>query len=233
MRKKSTVFTILLVATTLFPAFSIAQIGLSLRYFQPVQNAWVLENTTDQNDQQDLLRNGYSIGIDYRFFLEGVRIEFLPELSFQQSFYRPVSEAEFSTTGLGLSVHTNFYLFDLQGDCGCPTFSKQGSFFSKGFFVQVSPGVLFQFQNIEGINNNTDINSSAIAFRLGLGAGLDIGISDRFTITPLAGIHWLPSLSWDGLGELVENSLPWQPQNTSVSQLNWNAGLRVGYRLRY
>jgi len=220
----------LLLALGFLPGTTHGQLGLNFRYQQPLNEPWVLQSTTDQSGQQVLLKNGYLIGIDYRFFLEGVRIEFMPELSFQQSFYESIPEADFRTAGLGLALHTNFYLFDLQGDCGCPTFSKQGSFLSKGLFFSLSPGLLIQRQQIE--NPALELNSNTLAFTAGAGIGLDIGLSYRFTLTPRAGVQWIPSLSWDGLDQMEPNGIPWQPLDASPTQWNWQAGLRLGYRFQ-
>ncbi len=214
----------------LLPDWTHAQLGISFRYQQPLNDSWILQSSTDQTGQQVLLKNGYQIGIDYRLFLEGVRIEFLPEFRFQKSSYESVPEADFSTNAWGLAVPTNFYLLDLQGDCGCPTFSKQGSFLSKGLFVYLSPGLLFQQQRID--SPDLTWRSNALAFTAEAGIGLDIGLSYRFTLTPRAGLQWIPSLAWDGLNEMISNGIPWQAVDASPDQWNWQAGLRLEYRFR-
>jgi hypothetical protein len=212
----------------LLPGRTDAQLGINFWYQQPLNEGWVLQSSTDQTGQQVLLKSGYRIGIDYRFFLEGVRIEFMPEVSFQSSFYESVPEADFSTYALGLVLHTNFYLLDLQGDCGCPTFSKQGSFLSKGLFVFLSPGVLFQQQRID--SPDLELGTNTLAFTSGAGIGLDIGLSYRFTLTPRVGILWIPSLAWDGLNEMEPKGIPWQAVDASPDQWHWQGGLRLEYR---
>ncbi len=217
---------------SLLPQKSQAQLGLNLRYLGPIEAGWVLQNNTDQSGQEVLLNQGYEFGVDYWLYLEGLRIEFLPEITYSHLSIQNIPEADLKSRGLGVHLNTNIYVFDLQGDCGCPTFSKQGSFFSKGFFIQLSPGLLYQNQQINGTDSEVSISSNSLAFSLGAAFGLDIGLSDRFTLTPIGGIRWLPSVPWEGLNELESNGIPWRPLEADPALLLWQAGLRFGFRFR-
>ena len=94
-----------------------------------------------------------------------------------------------------LSFNTDIYIFDFEGDCNCPTFSKQGGYFQKSFFVELTPGMDIQFFEMEPIVG-IDFSDTALTFRIGLGAGFDFGVSDMLTITPLVGMNWSSSPSW-------------------------------------
>lgn len=85
----------------------------------------------------------------------------------------------------GFQFKTNIYLFDFGGDCDCPTFGKQGAQLQKGFFLQLSPGyTYYQTENIfaSEAQKNT-------GFTLGAGMGLDIGLSNLLTLTPLVAVR--------------------------------------------
>lgn len=140
---------------------------------------------------------GWQVGLNYWFRLRKRRIEFAPELSyarFQMNFETGILEH----AAIGFHFNTDFYVFDLAGDCNCPTFSKDGNFFSKGFFVELSPGVTVvsnQVQSTGTIAENTE--GTDVAFGGAVGAGLDLGFSDLFTITPLVRLHYYPDFDWD------------------------------------
>lgn len=163
------------------------------------------------------LGTGYSFGIDYWFRLPDKRIEFLPELN--------VSFAEEQGTNLTFEnnfysfyFNTHIYLFDLASDCDCPTFSKQNDFLKKGFFLAVSPGI--SYVNSSLTLNEIQSEDTMVAFSIGGGIGIDIGVSDLFTVTPMAGIRYFPNASW----ELLNTEL-----SSAITQ--FNVGLRLGFRL--
>jgi len=180
------------------------------------------------------LGNAWAVGLDYWIPLGQTRIDLLPELNFGRSVQTlniigiPY---EFSQNAFSLFLNTNFYLLDLEGDCDCPTFSKSGDFFQKGFFLQVSPGVSY-FQHSIQIQESTVVNieEDAFAFSVGIGAGLDIGLSDFLTLTPMAGFRYYFPSEWAGLEKLFITAEP-DPlfETESAIQQFW-AGLRLGIR---
>jgi hypothetical protein len=140
---------------------------------------------------------GWQAGIDYWFRLKKRRIEFAPELTYSQ-FNQSSQNDDFSLRQFGLHFNVDVYIFDLAGDCNCPTFSKDGNLFSKGFFLEVSPGAMF-------VNNKMEKESTLVPFNVfhyknswapggSIGAGLDLGFSDLFTITPLVRFHYYPRI---------------------------------------
>ncbi len=180
------------------------------------------------------LGNGWAVGVDYWIPLGQTRIDLLPELNFgrsEQTLEFAGIPHEFTQNAFNFYLNTNFYILDLEGDCDCPTFSKSGDFFQKGFFLQVSPGVsYFQYAIQTQESTSVNIEDNALAFSIGAGAGLDIGLSDVLTLTPMAGFRYYFSSEWAGLEAVFPSpeGLPIQTES-SIEQL-W-AGLRLGIRL--
>jgi hypothetical protein len=109
-------------------------------------------------------------------------VEFMPTL-----YYGFAKFSLDNTRGLheaGFQLKTNIYLFDFGGDCDCPTFGKQGPQLQKGFFLQLSPG--YAFYHAEGIFGQAQNNTG---FTLGAGMGLDIGLSNLLTLTPIVAVR--------------------------------------------
>ena len=213
---------LLFVFTMLFFQNAYAQVGLSAGFKMMNASAWT-DFLNQKNQSNSSNYQGISVGLDYWFRLEKKRIEFFPTLSYekyQQNF--GLSKDEINT--LNFYFNTNIYFFDFEGDCNCPTFSKGGKVFEKGFFIQVSPGVsYFTTKFATATDDTTDKN---LNFGLGIGAGLDIGISDFFTVTPLVRYTWLPSVTREELA--LVNELPNDALDTDISQ--FFVGIRLGLR---
>lgn len=194
-----------------------AQIGINAGYQINETDSWISENTA-----QSVVANGYKAGIDYWFRLKNKRIEFTPELSY--AFYKSLSStgsADYKVEFFNFQLNTNIYLLDLLNDCNCPTFSKQNNFIQKGFFIRVAPGVsLPRFQQTR---LDLDANSGDLQPMLALGLGLDIGLSDLLTISPILTANYLPNVEWRGPDPLAMNA-----PNADFWQIN--AGIRLGFR---
>lgn len=207
-----------------------AQLGVTARYQFPDAENWVLLTDPGDRNRTKLLGNGYSIGLDYWFRMKNTRIEFLPEINFSHFLFIEANEARLDAAWLGFYFNTNFYLFDLKGDCDCPTFSKTGSAAKKGFFVQLSPGISWLNHRIRLPEDET-IRSSSAAFSIGLGLGFDIGLSDLITFTPMGSLRYFPTAEWDDLSRVAvsdadEFSVPGEQTNI----LMWQVGARLGFR---
>ncbi len=175
-------------------------------------------STVDQ-----VLSSSQEIHLDYWMRLRDTRIEFYPYLSYHQAA-TDIAGTDFQLRQIGAGINTHIYLFDLIGDCDCPTFSKQGGFFKKGFFFMAGAGVDYSEKGYDG--DYADGNLDAVFHG---GMGLDIGINDLLTLTPLLQIQYYPDMSGHDLGpQFGRENLNY---STSLTQLQF--GLRLGIRLDY
>lgn len=211
-----------------------AQIGFNGSYRFNKANDWVL--SAGSSPQIELLGEGPAFGVDYWFRLKNYRIEFLPELNI--GLYK-ADLGQNITTKVGLAslfFNTHFYLFDMKGDCDCPTFSKQGPKLEKGFYLELSPGLSWIHKKVVDAEGSEPeaLQHKSFSPSIGIGAGLDIGISDLVTVTPHIGYRYYPSVAWSGLSgitSLFEETYTLSSETTAISQLY--AGLRLGLRLDY
>ncbi len=176
--------------------------------------------------QEPALGDGLSVGVDYWFRLKNYRVEFLPEVNFSRFQQANISH-EYNLSAFSLFANVHLYPFDFLGDCDCPTWSKQGNFLQKGFFVQISPGVSYLQQTIE--TESFPLKSNATALSLGGGIGFDIGIADLVTLSPIAGARYYLSAPWDGLSGVSPDSA--KPTESTV--LQFFTGIRLGFRFDY
>jgi len=188
-----------------------AQFGINVGYQINQSEGWIPSGATEP-----IVSNGYKAGIDYWFRLKQKRIEFTPEVSyaFYESAYLPEMTND-RVAFFSLQINTQFYLLDLLNDCNCPTFSKQNNFFKKGFFLRLSPG-LTRLHWASGWGK--------VQPTLGMGIGLDIGVSDLLTISPLLTFRYLPKLEWAPV-------IPPQIHGAAANFWQFSPGLRLGFRL--
>lgn len=131
---------------------------------------------------------GYELAVNYWFRLPKQRVEFLPTLYYAQSsddWSSPDDNVYLKEFGAQLKM--NLYPFDFLGDCDCPTFGKQGPQLEKGFFLQLAGGYSFYQGDFD-----VEVASPIIegnGFNFGGGIGMDIGISNLLTITPIASVR--------------------------------------------
>jgi hypothetical protein len=209
-----------------------AQVGLSTQYLSGSADNWTYQASETGSETIELPGTGWQAGIDYWFRLKNTRIEFLPTLAYSQQTQDIAStfaSLETEARALHFFFNTNIYLFDLKGDCDCPTFSKQGPSLQKGFYLQVSPGYsLYNFELQDAFSDETYEDNDS-AFSIGLGLGIDLGISDFMTITPQIGARYYPSLSWETLDGTDKLTFP-EGIAAEDSMLQYYAGLRLGFR---
>jgi hypothetical protein len=208
------------------------QFGMSFRY-----------NMNDASEWNDFLAQQYSIqttkvhnpsfevSFDYWMRLKNYRIEFFPEIYYNTSSSELILSLDghnFTSNNIGFNANVSFYLFDLEGDCDCPTFSKQGTFFSKGFYLQFSPGITYSsFSQEQSIKQS----ASTISYKIGFGAGIDIGLTNLFTITPHIRYNIFPSVTWDEFQEFHIEPSPDIDNSSGLSQIQF--GIRLGFRPDY
>lgn len=168
---------------------------------------------------EDFHRNGFAVGLEYWFRLKKYRVEFFPGIWYNHRQEYTVDVLSLPDQGdfihasnyFSLQLATTFYPLDFEGDCNCPTFSKQGNLIKKGFFLQVVPelGLFNGTTNTVTIAGPVETTSSSYLFAMGIGAGLDIGITDLITISPIFRLTYYPSVDWEDFsagGELGTSS---------------------------
>ncbi len=225
---KNSIFTFLLAL--LFTTSSYSQIGFSIAYKDLSANNWenlIANYNVSVENGVSPLREGTDFALDYWFRLKKRRVEFHPELSYSR-FIRNSSEVELKSGMINFSFHTNIYPFDFGEDCNCPTFSKGGSFVEKGLFLQVSPAVSYlnnSFKDDSGEEKNSDL-----AYGIGLGVGLDFGLSDFITITPMIRYSYMVDAEWKDLDQHLNIDAPDAANKNVTNFSTLYFGLRLGFR---
>lgn len=199
-----------------------AQIGISGAYKTLAADDWDRYTHTAFDDHSSPA-SGYTAALNYWFRLKNHRIEFLPEISYEK-YEASARTSSLEHRILGFYFNTNLYPFDFKGDCDCPTWSKSGNFFSKGFFIQLSPGVQ-HFRN--HFITDQSYEDETMGWTLGAGAGIDLGITDFLTITPLIKTYYSPNINWENLPDLDSDPVS---ADSSIRQLY--AGLKLGFRFK-
>lgn len=203
----------LLLGLIAFPAS--AQWGVNVRYLNG--NAEIL-------DRENISQDGMHASLEYHFRLSEKRLEFHPGAGYRFSF--PSSEKDGNIKAWDVDLAASVYPFDFGGDCDCPTFSKEGNLVKKGFFLELIPGMSYQL--LSRLRSQPDdpsrlpIKSKNFVFKMGGAAGLDIGLTENYTLTPLISATWLSASEWDGL--LSDGS-----SATLDDQMNLGFGLRISY----
>jgi hypothetical protein len=223
-------FIALLLTLTLSTQLG-AQLGLSVSRLHPSATDWNNSFPTGNNPEIQAWwqQTGYHVGLDYWFRLKEVRIEFYPELGYSRyATERPAYQGGMAL----LQWHTNIYPMDFWDDCDCPTFSKQDPWFQRGFFFQVSPGIGALHHQFNEGNQPESIQWNLI-YSLAAGAGLDIGISDRLTLSPYARWNYFFSANYQDWAATPPFEIvpPSQRPTSGESKLSqWEFGLRIGFR---
>ncbi|KXK36376.1 MAG: hypothetical protein J5I52_03560 [Saprospiraceae bacterium] len=221
---------LLMIATT-----SYGQFGIRIKYNNNSYDNWskVFQNTTQDKNLQ-IYHSGYEAGLDYWFRLKDRRIEFLPEISYSYaqndlSKYQGLINTAIST--LNFNFHTQIYALDMEGDCDCPTFSKQGPSINKGLFFHFTPGIGYYKTSIK-LDEPSFIsgrNVDGLVFRAGLGIGLDVGFSDLLTVTPIVSYYFHSKQQWEGM-PADEDILINESDNPGILQFTLRFGFRPDYK---
>ncbi len=170
--------------------------------------------------------NGLSLGFWFR--LKSYRWEFLPEL--QGTFMQAASGSGYTYEGAVYSfrLHNRIYPFDFLNDCNCPTFSKQNTFFKRGFFLEFSPEISLPTLQYSDEIPGKEIQSAKPSLGFNAGMGLDIGLSDSFTLSPLLRFRYLRIQGLPEPASLLPYRL--QPETAPQPTDSWN-GVEVGLQL--
>lgn len=175
----------------LCPLASYGQFGVNVKY---------LFGQSETLDIQNLSQDGILASFEYSFRLKQKRIEFHPGLGYRFTFNEDSYDGYF--TAFDLDLNTAIYPFDFEGDCDCPTWSKDGTLIKKGFFLEVSPGIsyqtLYRYRAPDGFLLEP-ISNEMLIWKLTGSVGLDIGITEQITLTPMISYTVLAPSEWGGL----------------------------------
>ncbi len=123
---------------------------------------------------------GNEFALGYWFRLKNKRVEFNPSIYYGATS----SDLGLDLKTIGAEFNVNIYPFDFGGDCDCPTWGKQGPQLEKGFFIQLTPGY-----TMYDLESPTVAFENSSGFTAGFGVGMDIGINNLVTLTPIARIR--------------------------------------------
>jgi hypothetical protein len=204
-----------LLCITAFPCLCHAQVGVNLRYLIGQSNIL---------DTVGISQNGFHGSVEYHLRLKEKRLEFRPGLGYRFTLNNPDHNGNIKA--FDVDFGTAIYPFDFGGDCNCPTFSKQGTLVKKGFFFEVIPGASYQIltrlRSTPDDPSKLPIRSKNLVWKLGGAAGLDIGVSEHYTMTPMLSATYLSSSEWEGLQ--VDGT-----QGRLDDYIYFGAGLRLTY----
>ncbi len=217
----------LLLVIGLFRQGAHAQLGLEGGTMQTRLTDWA--TFADQAEGVPFARaaGGQYLTLSYWFRLRAIRIEFSPGLRLSQQIFRlsPNEARTLDIRAVAVEWPVLVYPFDLGSDCHCPTFSKQGPALEKGFFLALVPvGQWQQYRPPEGFHLP---KGEQILPALALRAGLDIGLSDAWTLTLQGGLYFARAWEWTDFPALFPDQ-PDGPARTDAR--GWNAGLVLRYR---
>lgn len=160
--------------------------GSSQFGFQSIAGSNFFPNKNIERSIQPASSLHYSLGLSYWMRLKFKRIEFNPALIFDYSKanYSKIQLSPISLTEYSVSFNMPILIYplDFNNDCNCPTFNKKGQFFEKGFYFLIYPAIPYSLKKLS--NMELSDSKSVISFQLGLGAGIDIGINKKWTISP-------------------------------------------------
>ncbi|MFT6807722.1 MAG: hypothetical protein ACJA01_000944 [Saprospiraceae bacterium] len=210
------------------------QFGLRINYVKSSAPNW--EQFLEENSyfNPSLFGSSVSLGLDYWFRLPQKRVEFYPSISYSKNSShvnnsRLITElGDFEMKRIALNLNTHFYILDFKGDCDCPTFSKKGNFVKKGLFLSIHPGLAMHQKGFSLLSNQSE---KSLIPNIGIGAGIDIGISDLFTITPIVQYNLSFEDTWENLSEATMDGEPTILETSNYNQLQ--LGIRIGFRPDY
>ncbi len=188
-------------------------------------------------------QQGQEVALDYWFRLKEKRIEFHPTISYGvfegllSLPFRPsepqleLDGVDFRLQEIGFQFKTNIYPFDFGTDCDCPTFGKQGPALHKGFFLQLAPGISYLSVRSQPNYYSTEaFKDQAWLPTLGLGAGIDFGVSKFLTVSPtLTYRRSLGQFHWQALEQI--DDLPFEYGSSKAHLAALQFSIRLGFRL--
>lgn len=225
------IFTVTLLLVFL-SSICLGQYGVRIKYNATEFRTWDTPFNDRFNTSGQMLTAGYEAGLDYWFRLKKKRIEFMPEIAYayHRTSYDRGAVSAMDMSDFHFNFHTHIYALDMGNDCNCPTFSKDGGTIDKGLFFHLTPGISYHNISTEFRDQTLEEPGTpdGISFRLGFGVGVDLGISDLWTLTPVISYFFRSALDWEGLEEnTVSTASP------RILQFSLRLGFRPDYKRRY
>ena len=221
MKKLIFIFCILSIS---FTAFS--QLDIVANYERPTYSDWDQAVEEQYRSGNKFFEHSYSGGFAFRYYPFPFRMGFVPELNLSystESRSNDFFQGDYSMLQVGLYLPVQLFPFDMYGDCNCPTFGKQNDFFQKAIYFKFIPGVAFQSQVLEDLQNSQTTDN--IIFSLGAGAGLNFALSELITLAPEISYHYIFNENWDGFS--IWHNLPDAMDHSSANKLL--IGLRLSF----
>jgi len=208
-----------------------AQFGVTVRYSMDNFDHW--STVTEAINGEELWTNHIEYAVDYWFKPGKRRAEYSLEGKFLRTSTDQISpggnQRKYNLSGFGIGVKGNYYILDFGSDCQCPTFSKEGNLVKKGLFLQLNGGLTYFRKEAEFFANPKD---NSVGLNVGFGVGLDIGVSDMLTITPVVNYVLYPLVSWDRYG--LQHGILDQTNPNSTTKINMlQLGVRIGLHPDY
>ena len=221
------VISLLLAFIWVSPIWS--QIGVRIKYNNNANFDGISSNVGNFFYDTKLYDHGYELGLDYWLRLKDYRIEFLPEIygAYSSTAIADTENDVATMLRVGFNFNTHFYVLDFKEDCDCPTFSKEGPGINKGFFLHLSPGIMYETLQMD-ISGQSANEANYLHFKLGGGVGLDLGISDFLTITPIYTLNFVTGGDWV-FDTFSNGARPLFTENTSG--IFHQFALRAGFRM--
>lgn len=206
---------------------AIAQIGIKTGYLSQQSSGFELVQDQTGVVAEPVIDPALSYSIDYWFRLNKFRIEFIPELNFSRFQVSLLDQPRLRTSQYSFFFNILLYPFDWNNDCDCPTFTKEGNFLSKGFYIYLSPGVslLSEEALLPEIEGDSGIYGSFAA-----GAGIDFGIRNRLTLSPEIGLRYFSGYPRENLGTIADIKKGYTQDANNASLLQLVPALRIRFR---
>lgn len=192
-----------------------AQLGLNVSYTNETLPEMKLEEIRDVGSVAAIVS-----ALSYEISIPNYRVNFYPSLAVARSInHAGIFDQDLNQYRYGVGLPIKFYVLDIEGDCNCPTFSQRSDFFAKGFFFELMAA---HWLTRTEIDLKDDIQSGT-STEFGLGAGLDIGLSDRFTFCIFGRSTWVLNHSLNKISDL-------ESVDAQYSRA-WYAGIEMRYYL--
>lgn len=158
-----------------------SQIGVKTMYNRANNSTVNDVFNTHYNISESVFQNNFGLGINYKIQIKGM--ELLPTVGYETSVKNDLG---ISMNRIHFGLPFIIYPMNMEGDCGCPDFSLRNKFFQKHLFLVLNTAVLYETKNFERTDDivETSISLSNLYFKIGLGAGILLPITESFSIAP-------------------------------------------------